>query len=1026
MNQSFIDALMHFFSLFFLPLPGKKILKIKEKLEEYITRAGIAFPVEECLKIYNTYSSKYFIELSGQAYKKEKDSYDIQKHLLHEAGINGQANLYLQERLLVIISLFEFVSFYFPEDEKLKENLLELTRSLNLQTSDYYDVKDFIEGNFGIKPELELVLQEKSLDEGLEGEWIKQHQAETKSQQRYLIKEKIKGRLFFRYFNKYNYIAFKYEGDASLFHNDKKIYNTYFYSFRKNDILQFERLEPIGFAEIENQLDELSKPLKICLSGQNINYRYKHSLFDIKPFSFSEESGQLIGILGNNGVGKSSVLKLISNQLKPDEGKVCINGYNLTVYGSRLNPIIGYVPYDDLSSKEMSIYENLLFQAHLSQGSIEHKEIRKRVEETIIKFQLEDVAYQSLIINRRQNLTDFQKACFRIAIEMIRNPYILFLDEPLVGLSYADSRRLFSILKEETYSGKLIFISSYFPAADLYNMFDKIWYIDQEGYIIYSGEPSRSLAFFKESGLFPYYFIQNRQELVSPEDVIKIVETKKIQSDGKVSDERLVSPKLWYEAWKSKNKIKTPIKSNINKALPISGSRLPGIEKQFILYLLRNFRLRFLNFNYLFFHLFIIPLLGLSISLIIKNLYANQYNLGENEYLPLFLFLSVIMMLFSGLLASVEEIFHEKRRIKRDITLNISKFSYQNAKIAYLFFLSCIQSFWYVLLTNTIMGIQDMLIYYFLTYLSVSVFGNILGLILSGSIKRLNVSYILIPFILLPNIIFGGYIIQFDHIKETGFGEKKIPYMAEFTPARYAYEAIMVEQFSHNNYNKYFFEDDKSIYDNNYIYDYTLPKLEEILTKARNALDLSSEDDSLSNELKLIRDEIDLLGNRTEVAPFDKIKLVNKDNFDYRLNDEIYGYLTYVKFLSENLISEHEIHKLKTSNHLLDSLAEPNIKVFKNLHHNQTIEEMVSQHNEERIIVTENRMIKIGKPIYLNPESKLGRSHFFASEKRLGKYLLPTFRYNLSVIWIMNIVLYAIYLCGALNFVLNLFRIQKN
>jgi ABC-type multidrug transport system ATPase subunit len=1026
MNQSFIDSLMHFFSLLFLPLPGKKILKIKEKLEEYIRKAGIAFPVEECLKIYSTYSSKYFIELSGQAYKKEGDSYDIQRHLLHEAGINAQANLYLQERLLVIISLFEFISFYFPEDQLLKDNLLELTKNLNLQNSDYHDAKDFIEGNFGKKPELELVLQEKSLDEELEGEWIKQHQAETKSQQRYLLKEKIKGRLFFRFFNKYNYLAFKYEGTEPLYHNDKITYNTYFYSFRKNDILQFDGLEPITYAEIENQLDELSKPLKIFLSGQNISYRYKNSLFDIKPFSFSEESGQLIGILGNNGVGKSSILKLISNQLKPVEGKVCINGYNLAEYGSRLNPIIGYVPFEDLSEKELSIYENLLFQAELSLGSMPYEEIKGKVKETIIKFQLEDVAYQSLIKNNFQNLTDFQKACFRIAIEMIRNPYILFLDEPLAGLSFADSRRLLSIFKEETYSGKLIFISSYFPAADFYNMFDKIWYIDQDGYLIYSGEPSRSLSFFKDSGLFPYYFIQNRQEIVSPEDVIKIVETKKIQSDGKVSEERLVSPKSWYEAWKNKNKTKIPDKSITGKAIPISGSRLPGIEKQFILYLLRNFRLRFLNFSYLFFHLFIIPLLGISVSIIIKNLYGDHYILGRNEYLPLFLFLSVIIVLFSGLLASVEELYHEKKRIERDISLNISQFSYQNAKVAYLFFLSGLQSFWYVILTNLILGIQGMMIFYFLTYLSVSVFGNILGLILSQSIKRLNVSYILIPFILLPNIIFGGYIIPFDHFKYTGKEEKKIPILAEFIPARYAYEAIMVEQFSKNKYNKYYFEDDKNIYDYNYIYALILPKLEVTLTKAINALDSSSKPDSLSQELELLRNEVEFLGERTEIAPFDKIDLLNLKNFDYRHSNDVYGYLTYIKFLSENLISEYKMNRLKTTNHLLDSLGTLSLDLFKDLHHNQSIEEILTKNKEERILMAENQLIKIGKAVYHNSESKFGRSHFFASEKRIGQHLLPTFRYNLSAIWIMNIILYVLYLTGAVNFLLNFFRFQKN
>jgi hypothetical protein len=96
----------------------------------------------------------------------------------------------------------------------------------------------------------------------------------------------------------------------------------------------------------------------------------------------------------------------------------------------------------------------------------------------------------------------------------------------------------------------------------------------------------------------------------------------------------------------------------------------------------------------------------------------------------------------------------------------------------------------------------------------------------------------------------------------------------------------MVEQFSKNKYNKYYFEDDKNIYDYNYIYALILPKLEVTLTKAINALDSSSKPDSLSQELELLRNEVEFLGERTEIAPFDKIDLLNLKNFDYRHSND--------------------------------------------------------------------------------------------------------------------------------------------
>ena len=87
MNQSFIDALMHLYSLLYLPLPGKKIINIRDKLEEYITRAGIEYPVEECIKIFKTYSGKYFFEFANDTYKTAENTGEIQRHLILEAGI---------------------------------------------------------------------------------------------------------------------------------------------------------------------------------------------------------------------------------------------------------------------------------------------------------------------------------------------------------------------------------------------------------------------------------------------------------------------------------------------------------------------------------------------------------------------------------------------------------------------------------------------------------------------------------------------------------------------------------------------------------------------------------------------------------------------------------------------------------------------------------------------------------------------------------------------------------------------------
>ena len=80
---------------------------------------------------------------------------------------------------------------------------------------------------------------------------------------------------------------------------------------------------------------------------ENLEYIYPSSGKGIKPVSFAEESGQLIGILGKEGTGKSTLLELLSGTLKPTSGKIFINGYNFVNNSYLLKNIIGYVSEKD-------------------------------------------------------------------------------------------------------------------------------------------------------------------------------------------------------------------------------------------------------------------------------------------------------------------------------------------------------------------------------------------------------------------------------------------------------------------------------------------------------------------------------------------------------------------------------------------------------------------------------------------------------------------------------------------------------
>ncbi|MGC9343833.1 MAG: ABC transporter permease, partial [Bacteroidales bacterium] len=579
-----------------------------------------------------------------------------------------------------------------------------------------------------------------------------------------------------------------------------------------------------------------------------------------------------------------------SNQLTPVQGKLYINGTDMVENSYRLKSVTAYVSQSSIEFPDLTVYENLLYQAHLTIGNLKTEDISRRIDETLEKLSLTSIKHVKAGTTVDHRISDFQRICLRIAIEMIRNPYILFLDEPLSGLSFSDTKRLLSILKEETQKGKLVILTSQLPTSEIYNMFDKIWLIDSDGYMIYNGPPGGSLGFFRNTGLLPYCYIQSKTELVSAEDVVKIVETKKIQTDGTVSEERQVAPGTWYDAWRAESEGEFEKEDSEIKPIPVYSSGLPGIEKQFLVYLIRNFRIKWKNLRFLIYNFLGVPLAGVLIALVTRLTIDDQYIFSENSFLPLFLFLGVNLILLTSMFMGSEEIFNEKNQVKRDLSFNLSHFSYQNAKILYIFIISFIQSLLFTYFTNLILEIHEQTIRFLLVYFSVAASGNLIALSLSESIKKLNSIFIIIPFFIIPNLLFAGYLIPFNQEGLSKNFEDPVPVIAEFTPTRWAFEALVVEQYKNNPYNRYFFNEEKKLYQSNYLLNNLLPFLTEELNKSQYFKYIEPDPDSLDKSLSIISEEFSYLPENENIAPFENLARLNSESFDTTLYDEAFGY----------------------------------------------------------------------------------------------------------------------------------------
>lgn len=154
---------------------------------------------------------------------------------------------------------------------------------------------------------------------------------------------------------------------------------------------------------------------------------------------------------------------------------------------------------------------------------------------------------------------------------------------------------------------------------------------------------------------------------------------------------------------------------------------------------------------------------------------SGGYVFRLNGNLTAYLFMSVIVALFLGLTVSAEEIIKDRKILKREKFLNLSKGSYLFSKIFIMFSISAIQVLTFVLVGNTVLEIKGMYFEYWLMLFSVACFANMLGLNISSTFDSAVTIYILIPFLIIPQIILSGIIVKFDKLNPAITTQKKVP-----------------------------------------------------------------------------------------------------------------------------------------------------------------------------------------------------------------------------------------------------------
>lgn len=188
---------------------------------------------------------------------------------------------------------------------------------------------------------------------------------------------------------------------------------------------------------------------------KDLSKRYgKNDSLAIKNINFECKQGEIVGLLGKNGAGKSTTIKCLTGFLPFEEGKISIAGNDIVANPIAAKMNFGYVPDNRNVFEKMTGLEYIYFMADAYK--VEEKDRKERIEEFQKAFNLGDKIY-NIISSYSHGMK--QKVC--IMGSLIHNPVLWILDEPLTGLDPQTTRALREYMVEYKRKGKTVLFSSH-------------------------------------------------------------------------------------------------------------------------------------------------------------------------------------------------------------------------------------------------------------------------------------------------------------------------------------------------------------------------------------------------------------------------------------------------------------------------------------------------------------------------------------------------------------------------------------
>lgn len=250
-----------------------------------------------------------------------------------------------------------------------------------------------------------------------------------------------------------------------------------------------KQIKPATQSELKTKNPKQKIKELLSISAEHITKKYrtgKASVTALKDISMQVEKGELFGLIGPDGAGKTSLIRILTTLLLPDAGTATVEGLNVVKDYKNIRQIIGYMPGKFSLYQDLSVSENLDFFATIFNTSIhENYHLIKDIYEQIAPFK----------DRKAGKLSGGMKQKLALSCALIHKPSVLFLDEPTTGVDAVSRKEFWHMLQNLKAEGLTILVAT--PYMDEASLCDRVALV-QDGRFLDIDTPGNIISKHKQ------------------------------------------------------------------------------------------------------------------------------------------------------------------------------------------------------------------------------------------------------------------------------------------------------------------------------------------------------------------------------------------------------------------------------------------------------------------------------------------------------------------------------------------------